>query len=88
MAQNGLRGKLGVRLVDLPRPVVYAPAAVLWIGRIFGGLVGFVIAVIGTEVIFPNTNEKAPAALGVAAILIVVGVFAGARVALHFRKQP
>jgi len=64
----------------------YASSAVLWVGRIAGGIVGFAVAIIFTEVVFRNAKDTAP--LGMTAILIVLGVFAGSRVALHFRKEP
>jgi heme/copper-type cytochrome/quinol oxidase subunit 4 len=59
---------------------------VLWVGRIAGGIVGFAVAIIFTEVVFRDARDAAP--LGVTAILIVLGAFAGSRVALHFRKEP
>ena len=58
----------------------------LSIGRIAGGIVGFAVAILFTEVVFRNAEETAP--LGMTAILIVLGVFAGSRVVLHFRKEP
>jgi hypothetical protein len=64
----------------------YASSAVLWVGRIAGGIVGFAVAIIFTEVVFRDARDTAP--LGMTAILIVLGVFAGSRVALHFRKEP
>jgi hypothetical protein len=60
------------------------PAVVVWVGRIGGGIVGFAVAIIVTEVIFNNASESAP--LAVTAMLVVLGVFAGSRVALHFGK--
>jgi heme/copper-type cytochrome/quinol oxidase subunit 4 len=57
---------------------------VLWVGRIAGGIVGFAIAIIFTEVIFRINRESV--SLAVTAIVVVLGVFAGSRVALHFRK--
>jgi hypothetical protein len=36
-------------------------------------------------VVFRNAKDTAP--LGMTAILIVLGAFAGSRVALHFRKE-
>ena len=57
----------------------------LSVGRIAGGIVGFAVAIIFTEVVFRNANDTAP--LGMTAILIVLGAFAGSRVALHFRKE-
>ena len=63
----------------------YAPPAVLvWIGRIGGGIVGFAIAIIFTEVVFRSARDTAP--LGVTLIIVVLGVFVGSRVALQFRK--
>ena len=56
----------------------------LWVGRIAGGIVGFAVAIVVTEVVFRSAKDTAP--LGMTAILIVLGVFAGSRVALHFSK--
>ncbi len=68
------------------RRAAYASSAVLWVGRIAGGIVGFAVAIVFTEVVFRSARDTAP--LGITAILIVLGVFAGSRVALHFRKEP
>jgi hypothetical protein len=57
----------------------------LSVGRIAGGIVGFAVAILFTEVVFRNADDTAP--LGMTTILIVLGVFAGSRVALHFRRQ-
>ena len=57
----------------------------LWVGRIAGGIVGFAVAIVFTEVVFRSARDTAP--LGITAILIVLGVFAGSRVALHFRQK-
>ena len=56
----------------------------LWVGRTAGGIVGFAVAIIFTEVVFRTATDTAP--LGMTAILIVLGILAGSRVALHFRK--
>ena len=56
----------------------------LWVGRIAGGIVGFAVAIIFTEVVFRTATDTAH--LGMTAILIVLGILADFRVALHFRK--
>jgi ABC-type uncharacterized transport system permease subunit len=64
----------------------YASSAALWVGRIAGCIIGFAVAIIFAEVVFRSARDTAP--LGITAILIVLGVFAGSRVALRFRKKP
>lgn len=79
-------GAPGLGCLRCPSWAAYASPAVLWVGRIAGGIVGFAVAIIFTEVVFRNARDTAP--LGVTAILIVLGVFSGSRVALYLRKEP
>jgi len=73
----------GYPLAPSPR-TAYARSALLWIGRIVGGIVGLAVAIFLAEVIFGSPRDIA--ALAVTAMIVVLGVFAGSRVALHFRR--
>jgi hypothetical protein len=56
----------------------------LWVGRIAGGIVGLAVAILFSEVVFRSARDTA--ALAVIAITVILGVFAGTRVAMHFRN--
>ncbi len=47
----------------------------VWFGRIVGGILGFAVAVIFTEVIFPNSRETEP--IVATTLLVIAGVVAG-----------
>ena len=58
----------------------YAHVAVLWLGRIIGGIAGFVAAIVVSEVFFPASDNELLAAV-VTAVSIVVGVVIGSTIA-------